>query len=150
MTQYQSLTVYKLHKLMYCMDTEADKLLLNQTQISYNEFMVFLALRDNPHFTQEEIGSWAQFNKSTVSKLVDKLVTKKLLERTENAVDRRQKDLLITKLGEIEINKAQEITENLSNMVFDSLTTTDHNAFDTSLKTLLSTGLPKMYESLKK
>ena len=131
------------------MDTEADKLLLARTQISYNEFMIFLALRDNPDFTQEEIGSWAQFNKSTVSKLVDKLVIKKLLERTENPADRRQKDLLITKLGEIELNKAQETTENLSNFVFDSLTTAENAAFDNSLKTLLSSGLPKMYKSLK-
>ena len=134
---------------MYCMDTEADKLLLAQTQISYNEFMVFLALRDNPHFTQEEIGSWAQFNKSTVSKLVDKLVTKKLLERTENPVDRRQKDLLITKLGEIEIKKTQEITEKLSNFVFDSLSKSQHSTLDSQLDTLIQSGLPKMYESLK-
>ncbi len=134
---------------MYHMDTEADKLLLNQTQISFNEFMIFLALRDNPTYTQEEIGSWAQFNKSTVSKLVDKLVTKKLLERTENAVDRRQKDLAITKLGELELSKAQEITENLSNYVFDSLTKAQHKEFNSQLDTLIQSGLPKMYESLK-
>lgn len=134
---------------MYCMDTEADKLLLNQTQISYNEFMVFLALRDNPGFTQEEIGSWAQFNKSTVSKLIDKLVQKKLLERTENAKDRRIKDLSITEIGKIELTKAQQITENLSNFVFDSLTKAQHTNLDSQLDTLIQSGLPKMYESLK-
>ena len=135
---------------MYCMDTEADKLLLSQTKISYNEFMIFLALKDNSNYTQEEIGSWAQFNKSTVSKLVDKLVTKKFLIRTENPNDRRQKDLKITKFGEQELNKAQEITEYLSNIVFDSLQNNEHKDFDKNLDILVQKGLANMYTFLKK
>ena len=36
---------------------------------------------------------------SDVSRIVDRLLKKKLIARTENKIDRRQKDIVITKLG---------------------------------------------------
>ena len=34
-----------------------------------------------------------------MSRIVDRLLKKKLIARTENKIDRRQKDIVITKLG---------------------------------------------------
>ena len=126
MDNYKDTITYKMHKLVYIMDYVADKEFMATTDISFNEFLVFLALQANPQFKQEEIAHWANFNKSTASKTIDKLVVKKYINRTENKIDRRIKDLKITQLGLKEVSKAQEVAESISKRAYQHLTVEEY------------------------
>ena len=126
MDNYKDTITYKMHKLVYIMDYVADKEFMATTDISFNEFLVFLALQANPQFKQEEIAHWANFNKSTASKTIDKLVVKKYINRTENKIDRRIKDLKITQLGLKEVSKAQEVAESISKRAYQHLTAEEY------------------------
>ena len=61
---------------------------------------------------------------SNVSRLIDKLVDKKLVERRVNKVDRRQADILINAKG-LELVNAVERTEDELKSNFKSLTETE-------------------------
>lgn len=50
---------------------------------------------------------------SDVSRIVDRLLHKKLIARTENKIDRRQKDIIITKLGLALLSKIDKLEKKM-------------------------------------
>ena len=129
------------------MDIYVNKVISENTELNYTEFLVFLALDENPNMTQDEISKWANFTKSTASKTIDKLVNKKFLDRKENPIDRRQKDLRITKDGQSQFETAKNLVQKASTDLFSVLDTCDSQKLGEFLDKIISQGVPKMYDS---
>ena len=122
MNQFNNSLIYKIHSFIYNVDSAFDETLGKNASINYTEFLILLALEENIKYTQEEIARWSNFTKSTVSKTIDKLVTRKYLLRKEHTTDRRQKVITFTDLGLLELEKAQTIASELSEYLFTPLT----------------------------
>ncbi|MFK7954781.1 MAG: MarR family winged helix-turn-helix transcriptional regulator [Lysobacterales bacterium] len=61
--------------------------------VSVNQLILLLNLSEHPDASQVELAEHLLKDFASVARMVDILVRKKLLERTENTVDRRKKDL---------------------------------------------------------
>lgn len=148
MSQFNKSLIYKIHQLMYCMDAVAEQVIATNTNLNYTEFLVLLALNEKPDSTQEEIALWANFTKSTASKTIDKLVKKSFLSRTENTIDRRQKDLVVTPAGQTEFEIAKRLVEQMTKYVFEVLSPSEIEQLDSIFDKINKDGLANMYKNL--
>lgn len=88
-------------------------------KITTQQYNVLRILRGqgNNHLSVNAISNRMIDKMSNVSRLVDKLVEKKLVERKTNNIDRRQMDIRVTKVGLELIQKVEDTEEKL----FDKL-----------------------------
>jgi DNA-binding MarR family transcriptional regulator len=125
--QFNQSLIYQLHSFIYVTDGLFELELIKQLKISYNEFVLMLALSELPNSSQDVIAQWCNFTKSTASKNIDKLVKKSLLQRVEHPDDRRQKKLSFTNLGLEKLQLGQDIGQNLANKILQRFTQDEYN-----------------------
>ncbi len=133
-----------MHQFIFIVDSTYDQMLLEEAKINYTEFLIMLALEEDINYTQDQIAFWSNFTKSTVSKTIDKLVTKKLLIRKEHNVDRRQKTINFTSKGKQELEVAQKLATKLSNTLFGSLTDNQQKEINIIMDKLNKEGMDKL------
>ncbi len=75
---------------------------------------------------------------SDVSRIVDRLVTKDLIKRNECKLDRRQKDVMISKKG-LELLKKMDVCENKLNKQLKHLSTNELKTLNNLLDKIRST-----------
>jgi DNA-binding MarR family transcriptional regulator len=147
MNQFNQTEVYKIHEIIFSLDNLAHKNISKNTKITYIQFLILLAISENPDFSQAQIGNWVNLTKSAVSQQVEKLVKLELLIRTENKNDRREKDIKLTKEGQQQLEKATQIADQISESLLTVLTKSDRDSLQKILDQLVSKGLPKLFQN---
>jgi DNA-binding MarR family transcriptional regulator len=149
MNQFNDSLIYKFHSFIYNVDSTFDAVLNKNANINYTEFLIMLALEEDINYTQDQIALWSNFTKSTVSKTIDKLVTRKLLIRKEHPQDRRQKTIQFTSKGLKELSIAQNLGYKLSLYLFDHLSKTELNDINLLIDKINKVGVNKMIANSK-
>ena len=73
---------------------------LHDREITYEMLQVLIVLWKKNQVNQQEIANRVQKNKASLTPLIDSLVKKKLIIRSEDPVDRRNKIISLTRAGQ--------------------------------------------------
>lgn len=146
MNNFNQTEVYKFHELVFCLDSLAQKALTTSTKITYIQFLILLAIKDNPNFGIQQIANWVNLTKSAISQQVEKLVKMKFLIRNENPKDRREKQLKITTQGNREFLKAQKKCNDISENLFGVLDENERKTLQAILNKLTTVGVENMFQ----
>jgi DNA-binding MarR family transcriptional regulator len=149
MIQFNNSLIYKIHSFIYNVDAAFDLVLKSSAKINYTEFLIMLALEEDINYTQDEIAYWSRFTKSTVSKTIDKLVTKKFLDRKEHKLDRRQKTISFTARGLKELDIAKELGNKQAQDLFACLNANELQAIESVVDKLNKVGVHHMLSKIK-
>jgi DNA-binding MarR family transcriptional regulator len=149
MIQFNNSLIYKIHSFIYSVDAAFELVLKSSAKINYTEFLIMLALEEDINYTQDQIAYWSRFTKSTVSKTIEKLVTKKFLDRKEHKLDRRQKTISFTARGLKELNVAKELGDKQAQDLFACLNRDEVKAIEGIMDKLNKVGVNNMLSKLK-
>src|SRR5438105_4272756 len=103
---------YTIHKLAFLLDKIADQILEKQLTLSFSQFRILIAISKNGGVSQKQIAAFWEVTEAAVSRHVHKLIGKNLITIKQNAQNRRENILTLTKQGEKQLKKAFEIIDN--------------------------------------
>jgi DNA-binding MarR family transcriptional regulator len=149
MIQFNNSLIYKIHSFIYNVDSAFELVLNKNAKINYTEFLIMLALEEDINYTQDQIAYWSNFTKSTVSKTIDKLVSKKFLSRKEHKEDRRQKTISFTANGKKELEVAKILGDKQAQDLFECLNESEVKAIEGIMDKLNKVGVNYMLSKLK-
>ncbi|WP_025740669.1 MarR family winged helix-turn-helix transcriptional regulator [Aquimarina pacifica] len=106
----QNTVFYQLEKAIKTYRKLAqDRINASGHDVSVNQLILLINLSEHPNATQAELSEYIFKDFASVARMVDILVKKNYLERRENTVDRRKKDLRPTVIGERMIKELRPI-----------------------------------------
>lgn len=113
---------------------------LDPYDVSHSQFVIMaLLLWFEKHAyspTQILIANWSKLDKMTVSKAINKLVSKDLVNQSEHKEDTRAKNVILSKNGKKLINNLIPLIERLDDEFFHELSNSERYALIHSFKKL--------------
>lgn len=108
---------YKIHQAVFLLDKMSDQILQTHLKIGFSQFLVLMALADQPKVPQKHVAKFLDQTQAAVSRQVDLLVDLGLVQRDKNPKSRREYILSLTKLGQKKfIQCVQEIDCRFDNL----------------------------------
>lgn len=129
--------LYLMHSLVIGLDRIARESLLEPFKVTFNEFLVLMAVREMSSPVHQDVARYLDISKSLVSQRVRLLVERKLLRQVQNRENRREVILVLTAKGRTQVEKMYEILLSAGNRLFESLGT-QRDSFRLELTLLLS------------
>lgn len=126
-----------IHRLVLAMDKRADALLRKQFEISFIQFMIISTLYQNPRVTQRFLVQNINMTPGAISRQVDVLVSKRLITRTQNKLNRREHQLKVTKNGNVIVKDARKLLEAELEAIFEPISEQEQQQIVTLVKTVL-------------
>src|SRR5437867_4108440 len=108
---------YNLHKVVFLLDKIADKALEQKLEITFSQFKILMAI-DGEEVCQKTIADYWDMTEAAVSRQIDLLVAKKIINRKENAENRRQHMLSLTKTGKQQLKSAIKLIDQKYEEIF--------------------------------
>jgi DNA-binding MarR family transcriptional regulator len=128
---------YSLHKLVFVLDKMADQALKEKIDLTFSQFKVLMAI-DHQTVSQSDIARHWQMSDPAVSRQIELLVNKKLIEQDINQENRRQNQLKLTATGKKVLQKAEATIESKYEETFGSLTQKEKSSMAESIEKILS------------
>lgn len=88
---------YKLHAIVFIMDAMARAYIKNNSEITFEQFLVMLCAYENPWHTQKFLADWLQLTEATTSYMANKMESIWLIEFKQDKLDKRSKKLYLSK-----------------------------------------------------
>ncbi len=99
----------------------ADLVLQHECQVTYAQFKVLVFLELCQSITQRELADHLQLTQAAISRLIETLEHKHLINRIENPANRRANQISLTEQGKTLIQAAFKIIFELENNLFAPL-----------------------------
>lgn len=96
---------YKLHAIVFIMDAIARNYIKNNSEITFEQFLVMLCIYENPWNTQKFLADWLQLTEATTSYMANRIEKMWFLEIIQDKNDKRSKKLYITNKWKTIIDK---------------------------------------------
>jgi len=114
--------LHLLHKAVFAFDRHADRVLHEQHQCSFSQFLVLLAVGHCPAASQRDIAAFLNLTPAAVSRMLDTLVQSGMLSREQSPASRRTNVVTLTPAGATHLRDMQsalaatftELTESIS------------------------------------
>lgn len=90
---------FRLHTLVYTLDTIADRVISQSSSINFSQFLTLLCVYQNPNTTQKFVAGWLRVTEATVSYTIQKLSDAKLLSVNKSTLDTRKNTIKLTPEG---------------------------------------------------
>ncbi len=132
-TGYHKEITFKLHKLNFLLNRLADQALTSKTDLTLSQFFMLKAIEQAPQSSQCTVARFLDLTEAAISRQVDLLIDKKLLERTPNPASRREHLLGIAKPGQKELARAKKVLTQAFSEFYGALDAKELEAFDWSL-----------------
>ncbi len=113
--------VNKLHGFIYMLDQIAEKILQDNLDITYPDFLMMMVLDNMGASSQQQLSNYLHVTKSSISKRVDTLSKKNLLIRVSNPDNRRENIVHLSDQGIDTITKAYLFLDKASDPFFKVL-----------------------------
>ncbi|MFZ3215381.1 MAG: MarR family transcriptional regulator [Candidatus Acidiferrales bacterium] len=107
------------------------------SRVTPAEWVVLREMYDREDMSPSLLADLAGMTRGAASKLIDRLVAKKLVSRRENAGDRRYQDIALTPAGRTLVPSLAAIADRNDQELFSRLTPAEHRALLTVLKKLV-------------
>ena len=127
----------KIHTIVFLMEKQADRILQQQLELTFSQFLILSAISQNPGLSQSKIAHRRNLTNAAVSKQIDTLLRRSLIDRQRHPQSRREYILLLTRSGEKTVHQARQITDQVFEDIFGVLTGQQRQNFENSLTKLL-------------
>lgn len=130
---------YKIHKVVFVMDKVADSSLQQKLNLTLSQFLILMAISQNPNITQIQVANFLEQTQAAVSRQIDVLKNKKLIEITKNEDNRRENLLFPTSLGRKVFTQANDVLHKTFDDLYKVMNDREKNQLEKSLDKLLFT-----------
>lgn len=113
---------------------------LQEQGISWPQWMVMNVLHHELASTPAVIADCIGIDRSAVTRLLDRLEKKSLIEREHDKVDRRSVKVHLTDEGKQQVREVNALAAKHQNRFLDSLHSTEHRAFKGCIQRMLRHG----------
>ena len=127
----------RLHRLSFLLEKAADQALQQKLDLTFSQCMILHSLRNNPDCSQQSIAKCRDLTQAAVSRQVEMLRGKGLINRTENPANRREHVLKLTAKGTKQLEKGMDIIIEKFESVFTVLTKAEMQVLQGSTEKLL-------------
>ena len=125
-----------LHRLVFSMDKQAETILRQRLDLTFSQFRMLLAVQKGHIACQADVAEFFGLTPAAVSRQIDILIQKKLINRKANTMNRRQKVLQLTAAGNHIAKKAIHLLEAAFTGAYDLLSQDERKIFSESLDKL--------------
>ena len=108
---------YNLHKVVFLLDKIADEILEEKLGMTFSQFKILIAI-DHKTMSQREIADYWDMTEAAVSRQIELLLDKKLVELEENPDNRRQHVLKLSQAGREMYDKGFKVLDEKTEEVF--------------------------------
>ena len=133
----------KLHKTVFLMDKQADKVLRDTFTVSASQFRILMAIDHKSDISQKDIADYWEMTEAAVSRILNPLIEKKLIIRSENIHNRSKNCLKLSKSGLEILKNGIKTVDRSYEELYATLNQTEKKAFDIGLNKLLVKLCPK-------
>jgi DNA-binding MarR family transcriptional regulator len=144
--EFSTSIIFYLHQLTLCLDMVGDKVLRESLDISYTQFMILMSAQKFPNSNQQQMATWLNITRSTVSQNVDSMVQKNLIQRIPSPVSRRENVIQILKKGEDILDQAYTLVMETGDILFSEM---KKDSLDNLQQTLQELTGPKLTQLLR-
>ncbi len=130
---------YKLHKLASLLDRQADSLLTQEFDLTLTQFVLLFGLAHYPQASQTAVAKYLNLTGAAVSRQMDGLSDKGLIERYPNPENRREQVLKVSSKGQSTLSKAKASVGGLYLKSFAGVSKSQMRNFSRVLDKLLTT-----------
>ncbi|EKD85595.1 MAG: hypothetical protein ACD_37C00681G0005 [uncultured bacterium] len=130
---------YKIHKAVFVMDKVADSALRQKLNITLSQFLILMSIKKNPNITQIQVADFLEQTQAAVSRQIDVLKNKKLIEITKNQDNRRENLLSPTSVGQKTFTEANEVLHKTFDDLYKVMSEKEKDHLEKSLDKLLFT-----------
>lgn len=106
--------------------------------ITIDQWLVLKSLQENSHLSQNEIADLVFKDMASITRIIELLVKKELVERHINKSDRRKFELKITRNGKKMIEMIYPIVHNNRKQALKGITKTEQNNLASLLEILIN------------
>ncbi|HAZ93335.1 MAG: MarR family transcriptional regulator [Chitinophagaceae bacterium] len=106
--------------------------------ITIDQWLVLKSLQENSHLSQNEIADLVFKDMASITRIIELLVKKELVERHINNSDRRKFELKITKNGKKMIELISPIVKNNRKQALKGITKLEQNNLTSRLEILIN------------
>ncbi len=106
--------------------------------ITIDQWLVLKTLQDNSHLSQNEIADLVFKDMASITRIIELLVKKELIERHINNSDRRKFELKITRNGKKMIEMIYPIVSNNRKKALRGITKNEQNNLTSQLEILIN------------
>lgn len=119
------------------MDKAADSSLQERLNLTLSQFLILMAVNQNPNITQVQVAGFLEQTQAAVSRQIDVLKNKKLIEITKNENNKRENLLFPTLHGRKVFTKANDVLHETFDDLYKIMNDREKNQLEKSLDKLL-------------
>lgn len=120
-TKENDTLVYKLHKAVFLINKITDQSLQNSLSLGLPQFLILMAVNRHPGTMQMNVAKYLDLTEAAVSKQMNLMLSKGLIERCENPKNRREHVLHITLTGKKILAAATDLLDKKMLEIFDTM-----------------------------
>ena len=121
------------------MDKVADSALQNKLDLTLSQFLILMAVNQNPNIAQIQVADFLEQTQAAVSRQIDVLKNKKLIETTKNEDNRRENLLSPTSIGRKIFTQSSDVLQKTFDDLYKVMNDREKNQLEKSLDKLLFT-----------
>ncbi len=134
---------FDLHRLIYLLDSiTGQKLTEHGSPITYSQYLVLSSIAKNDQVNQRQLSKIISISDAAISRQVDFLKQRKFLKAETNKTNRRERILHLTTLGELAVNEAVKVIEDIFSAPSASLEDQEIHSFNQTVDKLINVFSP--------
>ena len=114
-------TIFKLKNFLFSFFRVIDRSFQEELDIALPQFMVLVAINNNPMGTQAVLAEFRKITPAGISKQINILLKKKLIERKNNKSDKREHSIILTLKGKKIFESGIKIFQKHQEKVFKNI-----------------------------
>ncbi|MEL0436448.1 MarR family winged helix-turn-helix transcriptional regulator [Phycobacter sp. K97] len=118
----------------------AEMLSAHDVDLTPVQYAALKAIKANPGVDQASVAGLIAYDKATLGKVIDRLETKALIDRSVSLTDRRARQLNLTKAGEEILAKVQPLVDVVQGEILIGLSKEEQDQFLVLLQKATSAG----------
>lgn len=111
-------------------------------ELTFDQFVIMQILNSNSGIIQQDLANHLQKDKSIIVRQVNCLLEKGIIVRHPGSVDKRKKNLILTKKGEMALNQIQKIGSDVSKNLISGVIQDNFETFLAVLEKIQENGDP--------
>lgn len=128
----------KLHHVVFMMEKFADHTLIAQLDVSFMQVMILMHLKHIPTMSQKELAQRMGVTAGAISRQVDILSRRGLLDRNVRADNRREHAVTMTPAGENLVKEAISVLQTELGVLFADIDSNTKSQFEGVLTQLVT------------
>jgi DNA-binding MarR family transcriptional regulator len=130
-------TFRKLHKAVFIIDKIAEHTLQEKTSMGFSQFLIMIGIRRNQDVSQLGIAKFLGLTPAAVSRQIECMQKKGLVQREEKKENRREHVLSLTKKGNAQFKRASVALKGRFRRIYSSMGQGEIDALEKGLEKLL-------------